>query len=248
MTHTSCIQVLAKPIWVLKKTGMWSLERCTILKMIKLTIYSIFSIFAYGIVIYNIKIAIKTNNTDSLNWMISVLLPLTNYYSKGIALFTRKSYLRSILDDLQSDAFNMQNKELNRHIESVHKISKMLYRYFSIAMMAFLAMFSVLPAIVDIGIMMIPASFNIGKYDKPYRIWHMFYTCFIAYNSAAYDTLYMTLIYFGAAQINILEERLKNLYEDTIKISSGFQYSKTQECVSRKILRECIVLHNLINR
>ncbi|KAK9718502.1 7tm Odorant receptor [Popillia japonica] len=124
----------------------------------------------------------------------------------------------------------------------------MLYRYFSIAMMAFLAMFSVLPAIVDIGIMMIPASFNIGKYDKPYRIWHMFYTCFIAYNSAAYDTLYMTLIYFGAAQINILEERLKNLYEDTIKISSGFQYSKTQECVSRKILRECIVLHNLINR
>lgn len=233
---------------MLRKTGMWSLERFSILQRIKLTVYSSLSVIAYGIVLYNFKIAIKTNDTGSLNWMISVILPLTNYYSKPIALYTRKACLGSILQDLQSDAFNIRNEKLNEHIQHVYKISNLLYSFFLFACITFLAMFSVMPVIADNAIMIIPILFDIGKYNKYYRICHMFYSFFSGCISTACDSLYMTLIYIAAVQINILEERLSNVYEDAMKTFKRFRGSKSMEVISGSILRECIILHNAINK
>ncbi|KAK9718562.1 hypothetical protein QE152_g23152 [Popillia japonica] len=94
--------------------------------------------------------------------------------------------------------------------------------------------------------LMIPAPFNTGNYDVIYKIAHLLATSYVGLTSASIDVFYMALIAVCRAQLNILQERLMNVTEDAQAICMN--NPESYEAIIENILKECIILHEAINR
>lgn len=245
-TKVNCVEVLQKPIWVLKITGLWPLRKLNAIVLSKLVFNIVFDVVTLIIVLQNIVVARNTKNLRLLNWMICILLPLTNFFAKTVPLWFNRESLQSILNDLNSYDFNSHSDKLNKHIQKIDKISKLIWRYFGLAMTAFVSAFSILPFIIKIQ-PMIPAPFKTGNYDVVYKSAHLFATSYLSINSASVDVFYMSLISLCGAQINILEHKLINVLDDA-KTSSVNCDGNLIGTTVEDILKECIVLHETINK
>lgn len=250
MVHVDCLAPLVKPRWLLVKGGLWPMENTTPFIAIKYVLNFLFDVIILAIVLHNIYNAVTTHNINLLNWMTCVLLPLVNYFTKAVTLFTNKSYLNSILDDLKGDTFNQHSDKLNRHIQKIYRISNMIIRYFAIVLTTFISIFAVLPIITNIR-PIIPASFDTGRYDIIYNIGHLIASVFMASISTAFDVFNMSLMALCAAQINILGERLTNILEDAQEMFAKFGKIRGFTSVGAAtefILRESVILHEAINQ
>lgn len=246
MSYVSCLDVIDSPRWILTKNGLYPIKIITKSVILKLIINFILHISTYGIVIHNVFIALRTRNTTLLNWVTCVLLPMTNYYAKIATLIFRRTIFFSILDDLKSKEFNPRNKKLNENIQRVNTISKMLIRYFALSIGSCVIIFSFLPIVMN-SLMMIPASFNTGRYDLLYKILHCIFTSYMSYTCFGVDILYMTLLGLCSAELDILHEKLLNTLNDSRNICNEYEAANIV-IVEHIVLKECVFMHNKINR
>lgn len=250
MVHVNCSEPLRKPMWILKTAGLWPLGTITkfvALKYLGNVIYDI--VFLY-IVLHNIVNAVVSKNINLLNWMTCVFMPLINYYAKNITLFANKRYLISILDDINGDAFNRHSDKLNRHIQSILRISNIIIRYFAFVLTSFISAFGLLPFVTNTR-PLIPAPFDVGKYENLYNIAHLFACIFIGTASTGLDVFFMSLMTLCAAQLDILEEMLRDIWDDANETFRNPLLKKrfdTIHDVVQQTLTECVILHETINR
>lgn len=242
----SCIAVLARPILVLRISGLWPAKELNLVVILKFLFNILIDLATVSVVFHNIEIAVRTKNIRLLNWMTCILLPLTNFYIKTIPLWIHRNYFLSTIYELNSPAFNSHSDEHNKYIQTIEKLSKLILRYFAMAMTIFVSIFSILPFFTNMPVM-IPASFNTGEYDVIYKLAHLFATAYFSINSASIDALYLSLIALCTAQLQILERKLINVLEDAEAISENF-HGKNLNTAAEDILKECIVLHDTINR
>lgn len=250
MKLVSCTAPLQKPRWLLEKSGLWPMECVTTYTIFKYFLNFFFDAIVLAIVLHNIVNAIDTQNINLLNWMTCVLLPLLNYYAKAVTLFVNRHQLRSILNDLACDTFNKHSEKLNRHVQSIYKISNLMIRYFAFVLTTFISIFGVLPILTNIR-PIIPASFDAGKFTILYNIAHLFAVVFMGSISTAFDVLYMSFMALCSAQLDILKERLNNILEDAKEFFEDVVYKKqfyNIQNLTQHMLRDCVILHETINR
>lgn len=193
-----------------------------------------------SVLILNIIKGIKLNKPMFINRMIWIVIPLINFLAKLIALHKNKKYYLFVIQNLKSDSFNTQDKQLNQHILLIEKISGLMWKYFGLTIGVMYLVSCVLPVVVDIEPLM-PCPVNIGKYDTFYRILHLTFTFYYAINSPGCDLLLMSLLGICIAQLSILKERLIGLRgSDTETVNAMSVHVE-------KTLRECIALHKVIN-
>lgn len=246
----NCFQPLRKPMWLLKVSGLWPLVIVTKLIGLQYLCNFIFDVLILYIVLHNIVNAVLAKNINLLNWMTCVLMPLINYYAKAITLFVNKRCLISILDDITGDMFNHHSQKLNKHIQFIFRISNIMIRYFAVVLTSFISIFGVLPIVTNIR-PIIPAPFDLGKYAVLYNIGHLFAVIFMGAISTAFDVFFMSLMALCGAQLDILEERLMNIWVDANEAFENpllKQQSATVHDVVQRTLKECIILHETINR
>ncbi|GJQ66183.1 hypothetical protein Trydic_g4243 [Trypoxylus dichotomus] len=177
--------------------------------------------------------------------MVCILIPEINLTVKGLILLKNKKCFVSILEDLNSDTFNIRNKKLNKHIQLVHKVSRLILRYFTLIMSTFLLIASVLPLMTNMK-MLIPNPIESGRFEFIYRITHLLFTTYMAINSASLDVLYASLIGLCVAQLNILDARLENLFKGANERQLTKNFNDKHTIIGKR-LRECIILHETIN-
>lgn len=168
---------------------------------------------------------------------------MVNYSAKSWTLLSNKQCFFSILMDLESGIFNKHSEKLNEHIKFIYRVSRIIYRYFVLALFAYLLVGSFLPIIINIGLI-IPSPFEDGPFDIYYRMYHFFATAYMAFNTVGFDVLYLTLISLCVAQLDILKERLSNVFQE-VKLS--YDEDGVGKKTPQQILKECVMLHQLIN-
>lgn len=245
MIAINCLQPLSDPYWFLKKIGLWPVNRLTKSIVLKLILHLLIAIFVATMIIQNIINAIHTKDFPLFNWMTCLLPPFLNWHIKVTTLFKKRNIFFSILDDLRSTTFNIHSKELNKYIQRIDRISKMLVKYFEAFIGVYVVICCLLPFVTDIKVGL-PASFNLGKYDIVYKVGHVFFTIYVGGSSVAYDALYMSLMALCVAQLNILQARLTDLVDDgkNHHLNEALDFP---EDLSEDILRECLLLHKAIN-
>lgn len=239
MIKVHCMKTLAAPHWILTKSGLWPVKTLSIVTTLKITFNIIIDAAVYILIVHNIINAVNSNNTKLLNWMTCIVIPITGYIAKSATLLLNKSCFFSIVDDLKSATFNLHSEQSNKHIKFINKISIMMMRYFATAQIVFALIFNILPFVMNIQ-MMLPPSFNTGRFDVAYKIVHLFAAIYLGFNSTALDILCMVLMALCAAQLNILEERLTNILLD--KLQNNNAHLKLDN-----VLRDCVILHQMIN-
>ncbi|KAK9730329.1 hypothetical protein QE152_g15295 [Popillia japonica] len=90
--------------------------------------------------------------------------------------------------------------------------------------------------------MMVPASFDTGRLDIVYKTAHLFTAVYLGFNSTALDIMYIVLMALCAAQLNILKERLSSI------LKNNRVDAKDMDEVIDGMLRNCVILHEAINR
>lgn len=245
MSTINCLQPLSASYWLLKTFGLWPVHKLTKIIVLKLILYFLIDMFVTSMAIHNIINAIRSKNIPLFNWMTCILPVFLNWNMKIITLFKNRNVLFSILDDLRSTTFNVHSQELNKHIQRIDRISKLLAKYFEAAVVVFILIFCLMPFVTDIKLAL-PPSFNLGKYDVLYKMGHLFVTIYLGTSSVAYDILYMSFMTLCVAQLNILQDRLTNIYEDA-KDRHRNDVLKPVESLLGEILQECVILHETIN-
>ncbi|GJQ66212.1 hypothetical protein Trydic_g4270 [Trypoxylus dichotomus] len=245
MVRLNCKETYKTSKYILLKTGMWPKVTTTKCELLSFAFTLISDAFLLSFSAFNIINEIRTKNfIKLLNWLTSLLIPAANYTAKGYTLIVNKKCFYEIVNDIENETFNSHSEKLNRHIQLICNISQILLRYFAFALGIYLAVRSFLPIVVDVG-MIIPPPFDMGEYDILYRIFHFFATVNICVNTAGFDVLFLTLMAVCVAQLHILEDRLRRLYEDALECSGST--GNINEIVETT-LRECVILHNTIYR
>lgn len=247
-----CTDPIIKNLSVLGKEGLLPTDKFTLLHMLKITFHALFFSLMTGINIANIVSAIKTGSDMELNRATCIIIPLTQTLIKGVTILINKKHFYLVLKDLRSDIFNSHSMNLNVHIELVYKVSDLLRKYYSLAIGAFIFVAAILPFITNIRMMM-PPPFEMGKYVFFYKFLHFLMTIYLAVNSISLDVMYMSLMALCIAQLNILEERLMNVFEESR--SKGSEHLPAEDSfnsefivVEQTILKQCIALHEKINK
>nr|QBB72958.1 odorant receptor [Protaetia brevitarsis] len=239
-------EALAIPISVLTKMGLWPAKKVNLVVISKLFMNIVIAIITETVMVSNIIQAARSVNMKLLNWSICVFFPLTNLHIKALSLWINRSYFLSLLNDLDSTSFNNHPVKLNRHIQTIAKISDVIVKYFALVMVIFLSIFSLLPSFTNLPLMM-PPPFDMGKFDVAYRIGHLLATSYLATMSATIDSLYMSLIALSNAQLDILRERLIKVSEDANELCDSMDKMKWDAGVWI-ILKECVLLHDTITK
>lgn len=244
MTRIRCVELLDDTKWMLAKSGLWPIRRITICEVLKFIFSFLADAFLFIFASYNTVIAIKTGDIDLINLMICVLIPAANYTAKGYTIIMNKRCLEDILADLESDAFNTHSLQLNKYLQLIHNTTKTFLKYFILTLTLYMSVRSILPMIVNVE-MIVPAPVDMGNFDILYKIAHLFATASASFNTVAFDVLYLSLMSLCIAQLNILQEKLKGIFE-TVEESR-----RETENISRLVLRivkECVILHETINQ
>lgn len=243
MTKIYCAETFEKPKWILLKSGLWPMLKNTFTDTAKLIVNFLFDLSIFVIVIYNIVRAFRATDMKLLNKSTCILIPMINYSAKSWTLFSNKKCFYSILADTESEIFNKHSAKLNEHVQLIYRISKILFRYFALALCAYISVGSFLPIITNIGLI-IPSPFEGGRFDILYRIYHFFATLYMSFNTVGYDVLYLTFMSLCVAQLDILKERLENVSQETHLYGTSIDVKMR----TRYILKECAALHEMINQ
>lgn len=246
MKKVSCIEVISTQMFILLRQGLLPSENTQKLKKIKLVIHLLVTMFITGAAFINISNGIKSGDALLVNKMVFFLIPELNLLAKSFAIFNNRTLFLLLLKDLQSDAFNHHSANLNQHVQYVDKVNKLIMRYFAISMAVFITFTSALPIVTNLGLL-VPYPFEMKKFEVAYGFIHLFMIAYLAVNSASYDVLLMSLIGICIAEWNILATRLINVYDDSVESFLTEDINNTNERV-QKILKECIVLHETLNR
>lgn len=258
MSRITCIDPIIKILNLLRKEGLLPNNKFKLKQILQIIVHALFFTLIMSINITNIVKAIKTNNGMELNRVTCITIPIAQLLLKGLALLMNKKYFFLILDDLKSDTFNSHSVKLNVYIEFVYKLSDLLRKYYILAISLFVLVAAILPFISNMRLMM-PAPFYMGKYIFFYKIIHLLMTIYLATNSISLDVMYMSLMALCIAQLNILEEKLINIFEESRK---AFQSRDIKDTVmeeetgsnikfaiaEQNILKECIIHHEKINK
>lgn len=234
---------------MLKTMSIWPEKTWTKLYILQLISIALGHIGVYIIFTHNILVGIRTGDSGLLSWTICLLLPISNYCSKGISIIVNKKCLYSMIDDLGSEAFNINNDKLNTHLQLVDKVTLILLRYFLVSVGGFLFIFTVLPFMAN-TIMMLPVSFDIGDFTMLYKIIHFFVCGYIGFGSCSFDVFLMSLLALCAGELNILQEKLTNLtaYAEEFNEISGNLENLENNSRTYNDVKECVILHEKINK
>lgn len=243
MTKIRCTEPLELPKWILLTSGLWPVLNVTFAGIVKLLFNFMFDLSIFAIVISNIIRAIRAQDMKLLNKSTCILVPMTNYTAKTLTLFWNRESFYSILAITESELFNKHSEKLNKHIQFIYRISKILVRYFVFAMAAYISVGSFLPIITNIGLI-IPSPFQGRKLDVSYRIYHFFATMYLAFNTVGFDILYLTCMSLCGAQLDILKERLENVSQ----VTYSYEMNTNAKWRAQYILKECAILHEMINQ
>lgn len=242
MTRISCARTIEKPKRILSMSGVWPTAKITKYTVLTMVFNLTFDIVVLTIIVLNIVNALKFKKMNVLNKMICIIISMINYIAKSTTLTINKECFMSIIQDLETTTFNRHSEELNNHIENIYNNSNLVFKYFVFMLAVYSLIGSILPMVVDLGIT-IPAPFYTGRYEFLYKVLHFFATGLLSCNTIGLDTLCLTLISLGIAQMNILQERLKNVLEDREK-AYGKEYLLKLKV--NRTLRECVILHEKI--
>lgn len=245
MAKISCLETVKESSYILSKHGLLFTGKITPLDILKIVLNFLFSILIDTLVILNIKNAIRVNNMRLANWMICVLVPMLFYSARTFTLLVNKQCLVSLLKDLNSDIFNGHSEDLNRHVRAIKTISSVMLRYFGTAAAIFILVYSILPFAINIR-MMIPPPFNTGRYDILYKLCHLIAIIYLGLNAVCLDIFYITLMGLAIAQLNILQERLIEILPNAKAIQSKICPYETLATVASRIVKDCVVQHEMI--
>lgn len=248
MYHVCCKETLSTPRWFLEKSGAWPSKTLTLSGILKLLINLTVNITVFILIIMNAINALESNNMMLLNWMICILIPLVTFCGKLITLVKNKKCFFSIINCMESDIFNSHDEKLNQYVRKIHNILKLLSKYFIVAVTILVSMFCILPFVKN-SMEILPAPFDTGNYDILYKIAHLLVFLYYSFVSISLDTLNLTLLALGGAELDILKEKLLNVIEDAkAYCCSDIKQRTSTENVIENILRDCVILHELINK
>lgn len=234
----SCIEAVSTTTSILLAEGLLPSANRHRFYPSKLIFHLIANALVVGVLITNILNGIRAGNATFINQMTCVLIPVVNLDAKSFTIFKNKNCFVSIMEDLKSDIFNTHSDKLNVHIQLVNKVSRLMSRYFMITMGVFVIFSCILPMMTNIRLL-IPSPIDLGQLHILYEIMHFCCTTYLGINSTCFDVLYVSILGICIAQLNILETRLSNIYEESNKADINELDT---------ILSECIKLHDLINK
>lgn len=255
MTRVMCIHPIKKNLSILGKEGLLPNDKFKFTQLLKITAHALFFTLIMAINITIIVKAIKKGSGMELNRATCITIPIAQLIFKAVALLINNEYFNLVMEDLKSDIFNNHSMELNIHIEFVYKVSELLRKYYTIAIGLFLFVTAFLPFVSNVRLMM-PPPFDMGKYMVFYKFIHFLMTIYMAINSISYDVIYMSLITLCIAQLNILQERLVKIHEESRRMleNKDVEHLSMEDDSNGKfiigeelILKKCIVLHDRIN-
>lgn len=247
MTKVMCLDTLKTVIYILSKEGLLFSEKITKFGILKVAVNFSLAAVLNALAILNIISGIKANNMELVNWMVCVLIPALLCATKAVTFVINRKCFLSILQDLSSLSFNAHNYRLNRHIHLIDRVSTLLLKYFIIADIVIIIAFCILPFAINMR-MVVPPPFHTGRFDVLYKLFHLILCSYVGGNMASFDTLYMTLMGLGVAQLNILKERLTDVFEDVNNLAkvTGESILSEINAGALHILKECIILHKII--
>lgn len=234
-------------ISILSKEGLLFRGNITTLDKFKVALNILLVVTVNIFVILDIINALKSDNIKMASWMICVLIPAAGCGTKGFTLLVNRKCLFALLQDLSSLRFSEHDDKLNKYIRIIDKRSNLLLKYFLISVSLIIISFCVLPFAINIR-MGIPAPFDTGRFDIPYKLFHLMYCTYMGYNMSFLDVLYMTLMGLGIAQLDVLKERLTDILEEVNKREVFEEGNVLQDTniTARCVLREYILIHEMI--
>lgn len=246
MGKINCIEPLRKTTRVLSKEGLLTETVIDELPVVRILLHVIFCVYTLTLLVCGLVQAVKTNNRIVLNRLICVFLSAITVFAKEFALLRNRKTFMSLMDDLNSDNFNRHSEQQNRHIQFIYRISQLTLRYYILVASAFLLVSCCLPFILDVE-MLIPPPFEVKKFEFLYKLGQVVLIVYLEVNSVSCDVLYMSIMGLCIAQLNILEERLTNIFEDSIEIN-GTKLVDEMSLDAEKLLNECVILHEMLNK
>lgn len=252
MARVMCIDPIIKILHILEKEGLLPRNKFKLTQIVKI----IFHIISFSLILsINIIVIVQAIQKGSAMEFIRatyIIIPITQLIFKGATILINKQCFALLLDDLRSDIFNSHSIKLNAHIEFVYKVSDLLQKYYTLAIGLFIFVTAILPFIFNIRMMM-PPPFDMGRYIFFYKIIHFLMTIYMAIHSISYDVMYMSFMALCIAQLSILQERLMNIFEESgtksaEDLSVENNFSRKFIFVEQRILKQCIVLHDKINK
>lgn len=245
MSRTSCLQVISRTSNILLRQGFLPVKHEKQVPVLKLTFHLICYIFFYNLAIKNIINAINTSDIVLLNRvMCTVTLPVTTHITKTLTVIKNRKCFLLLLDDLNSDIFNRHSNEQNKIIQRVDYFAKLLLMYYTTVGILFLSMATFVPMIMDIR-MLLPMPYNIENVDIYYKFVHTFITLYFGFNGVMFELLYFSMMGLCAAQLRILQSKLKSILESSLERKK--HCSTSIQCIIEETLKECVILQELIN-
>ncbi|KAK9730325.1 7tm Odorant receptor [Popillia japonica] len=178
--------------------------------------------------------------------MIScTIIPVANLGAKLLAIWWNKKSFFSLMKYLESPEFNAHNEVQNRYIQVVHQFAKVLLKILIAIVAGYVVVTGVSPFITDTA-MMIPPPNDMGKYNLFYKIIHIFMQFYLGSTSICHDLLFMTLFGLCIAQLNILQHKLLNVYEEALELS--VEVGLSSRFTEKQLLKDCVILHETIHQ
>ncbi|KAK9709301.1 7tm Odorant receptor [Popillia japonica] len=245
MTKIPCTNTLSPIRWFLLKEGLFPTSNSNNLSLLKLLVNFIFYSIIFSILVADLIKTIKARNTVMFNTMTCVVIPVANLAAKIMAIWWNKESFLSLVNDLDSIAFNNHSQTQNQYIQIVNKLAKIFLKILVGVVAIYIVVTGILPFLIDTT-MMIPPPVDMGQFTLFYKIIHIIMVLYLGSASICHDLLFMTLLGLCIAQQNILEQKLLNIHEEAVKISTETGFSN--RFTEKQILKQCVVLHETINR
>lgn len=243
MINIQCVEVLSRTSKVLVNLGALPTKKPAKFQTTKSCLNVFLVILVLYITCHDIINGIRTKNIELINHMICfVLIPVIIVVVKMSSFTVNKNSFLSLLDVLESDAFNVHNHNLNRHIQLIDRIAKFVLVYILTAMCVTEFAFGIFPLFTKMKLA-IPAPFALGRYTVFYSMFHTFITVYLIISSTFTNLFYLTLMGISVAQLKILHENLLGIFDKGERTTDIYIiYNRVD-----KLLRKCIVLHKTIN-
>lgn len=235
----NCLKIILKPTRILLIQGLVPSGNKKHVRILKTILHCVVYILLFSLLTLNVIKGIRLNKVMFVNRMICLIIPGLNILAKWLGIRINEGHYVSILGNLMSDIFNTRNEILNRHLQSVERISRLLFRYFAITTGALFLAACVLPILLKTQ-PLVPCPVDIGQYQIFYNILHFPFTLYFAINSPCLDALFMSLLAICITQLTILQEQLIRL-EDFDACNTN-THSKELDYT----LRKCVNLHKMI--
>lgn len=245
MARITCMDALSAIKWFLLKAGLFPVDNCKSFTFFKLLCNFIFYSIIFSILLIDLINSIRTRNSAIFNMISCTIIPVANLGAKLLAIWWNKKSFFSLMKYLESPEFNAHNEVQNRYIQVVHHFAKVLLKILIAIVAGYVVVTGVSPFITDTA-MMIPPPNDMGKYNLFYKIIHIFMQFYLGSTSICHDLLFMTLFGLCIAQLNILQHKLLNVYEEALELS--VEVGLSSRFTEKQLLKDCVILHETIHQ